>query len=726
MSTLEFQKLICGNIFKHGFNPFEKNNTISFSDRGIAVVYAPNGTGKTTLMKTLNGEKGSSFSLKYEHAEYENNSAGLFYVISDQTDRNIIQGTTRDFFLGEDIQREFALKDTIEGNRKVIIDNIISLLKTKYKISSGSSQLIKKITDPVIASFVGKVANSKNKAQSYSDEDLIQLFANIIKEESPEYDPAKMQFLFEDISGKNSIIIRILQLTATDISKNECINQIEENTEAIRVLQKFKDLHYCVVCDNDEIDPQSLLTRKSDNRDYIIQGLGESVANIIKDIIAAVSLTDPFQIKEYLSSAIRKGDFNYVQLLTNSIQEYLRYFNIILSADFYDIIHSTSIIENQAEYMALISDRTDFTDEDISYIREIAENCMGKSISLDRDENKRLLIKLDDKDFLNKEKNELPLSTGEQNFLSLTFEMLRAKNSPCRIVIVDDPISSFDSIYKNKIVFALIHILNEKQRLVLTHNIDVLRLMEAQFPKSFSLYLFNNTFEGMNGFIKLSAKERDMVINIEKLLGGLKENVLNYIQEPELFLISMIPFCRGYAMIQNDCDSKDALTNVMHGYKTETVDIALIYRKLFKIDNENTDIPQHLERSVESIMGINIEGKDILARDEYELLNKTLKHTFTYLFLRLLVEKTLVEKFDLRLTGTETLGMIIDRALPRDSSLEIKRIRVRLNSKKVLVNEFNHFEGNMSIFQPAIDISDEVLSKEKSSIIAIMEEIKRL
>lgn len=726
MATLEFQKLICGNIFKHGFNPFEKNNTISFSDRGIAVVYAPNGTGKTTLMKTLNGEKGSSFSLKYEHAEYENNSAGLFYVISDQTDRNIIQGTTRDFFLGEDIQREFALKDTIEGNRKVIIDNIISLLKTKYKITSGSSQLIEKITDLGISSFVRKVANSKNKAQSYSDEDLIHLFANIIKEESPEYDPAKMQFLFEDISGKNSIIIRILHLTATDISKNESINQIEENTEAIRVLQKFKDLHYCVVCDNDEIDPQSLLTRKSDNRDHIIKGLGESVANIIKDIIAAVSLTDPFQIKEYLSSAIREGDFNYVQLLTNSIQEYLRYFNIILSADFYDIIHSTSIIENQAEYMALISDRTDFTDEDISYIREIAENCMGKSISLDRDENKRLLIKLDDEDFLNKEKNELPLSTGEQNFLSLTFEMLRAKNSPCNIVIVDDPISSFDSIYKNKIIFALIHILNEKKRLVLTHNIDVLRLMEAQFPKSFNLYLFNNSNDGLNGFIMLSPKERDMVINIEKLLIGLRDNILDYVVDQELFLMSMIPFCRGYAMIQNDSDSKEALTNVMHGYKSESVDIASIYRSLFKISDDDNRLPRQLEISVESILEQNVDTVDIVARDEYPLLNKTLKHTFTYLFLRLYVEKTLVEKYDLSLNGKETLGLIIDKALPRNTSATIKSLRVRLNSKKVLVNEFNHFEGNMSIFQPAIDISDEVLSKEKASILAIMEEIKSL
>lgn len=447
MSTLEFNKLICGSIFRRGFNPFEENNTVTFSDRGIAVVYAPNGTGKTTLMKTLNGEEGSSFSLKYENAEYANNSSGLFYVISDQTDRNIIRGTTRDFFLGADIQREFALKDA---------------------------------------------------------------------------------------------------------------------------------------------------------------------------------------------------------------------------------------------------------------------------------------IKLNDEDFLNKEKNELPLSTGEQNFLSLTFEMLRAKNSPCNIVIVDDPISSFDSIYKNKIVFALIHILNEKKRLVLTHNIDVLRLMEAQFPKSFNLYLFNNSNDGLNGFIMLSPKERDMVINIEKLLIGLRDNILDYVVDQELFLMSMIPFCRGYAMIQNDSDSKEALTSVMHGYKTESVDIASIYRSLFKISDEDNRLPPQLEISVESILEQNVDTVDIVARDEYPLLNKTLKHTFTYLFLRLYVEKTLVEKYDLVLNGKETLGVIIDKALPRNTSATIKSLRVRLNSKKVLVNEFNHFEGNMSIFQPAIDISDEVLSKEKASILAIMEEIKSL
>ena len=38
-------------------------------------------------------------------------------------------------------------------------------------------------------------------------------------------------------------------------------------------------------------------------------------------------------------------------------------------------------------------------------------------------------------------------------------------------------------------------------------------------------------------------------------------------------------------------------------------------------------------------------------------------------------------------------------------------------SRKTLINEFNHFEGNMNIFQPAIDISDSSLKKEKEDIV---------
>jgi hypothetical protein len=44
-------------------------------------------------------------------------------------------------------------------------------------------------------------------------------------------------------------------------------------------------------------------------------------------------------------------------------------------------------------------------------------------------------------------------------------------------------------------------------------------------------------------------------------------------------------------------------------------------------------------------------------------------------------------------------------------------------SKKTLLNEFNHFEMDMNIFQPAIDITDKALIKEREQILNRLKEI---
>ena len=44
---------------------------------------------------------------------------------------------------------------------------------------------------------------------------------------------------------------------------------------------------------------------------------------------------------------------------------------------------------------------------------------------------------------------------------------------------------------------------------------------------------------------------------------------------------------------------------------------------------------------------------------------------------------------------------------------------------ETLLNEFNHFEGNLNIFQPAIDISDVMLNKEVAEIEDILEFYKK-
>lgn len=92
--------------------------------------------------------------------------------------------------------------------------------------------------------------------------------------------------------------------------------------------------------------------------------------------------------------------------------------------------------------------------------------------------------------------------------MSLTFEFLKAKNSSCPIVVIDDPISSFDSIYKNKVAYAIVKMLHNKKRIILTHNTDLLRLLHGQYKRSYKLYLLNNTDGEENGFIPLNNREQ--------------------------------------------------------------------------------------------------------------------------------------------------------------------------------------------------------------------------
>ena len=94
----------------------------------------------------------------------------------------------------------------------------------------------------------------------------------------------------------------------------------------------------------------------------------------------------------------------------------------------------------------------------------------------------------------------------------------------------------------------------------------------------------------------------------------------------------------------------------------------------------------------------------------------------------MLVEKTLVDHFRLTIRGDKQLTDIINMAFPRQAttntnSQRIKENRVFFTSRKTLVNEFNHFEGNMNIFQPAIDISKQALDKE---VQAIKEKLQQL
>ena len=86
------------------------------------------------------------------------------------------------------------------------------------------------------------------------------------------------------------------------------------------------------------------------------------------------------------------------------------------------------------------------------------------------------------------------------------------------------------------------------------------------------------------------------------------------------------------------------------------------------------------------------------------------------------MEKTLVKKYPINTNKYDQLGTIIGVAFRGKDNDNVSN-RIFLNSKKTLLNEFNHFEGNMNIFQPAIDITDTALKKEKDSILDFLNKL---
>jgi hypothetical protein len=389
---------------------------------------------------------------------------------------------------------------------------------------------------------------------------------------------------------------------------------------------------------------------------------------------------------------------------------------------------NTDLFSNYDEYSELIELQPELDSEELLYIQDIINESIGKDITIVRDEeSKNYKLKLGDKDLIGTERESMELSTGEQNFISLAFELLLARHSDKEYVILDDPISSFDSIYKNKIAFCIIKFLEAKKQIILTHNTDLIRLLDVQLNNCFNMYILNNVESGQNGFIPVSEKEKRLLINLHELvqLFQNKDNqLIPAIHNRKQFLMAMIPFMRGYAHISLDPnDYFGVLSGIMHGYSTGRIDVVPIYKQLFGFDFNCSEVI-----SVSDILNLDYNDLDILDKEQYPLLSDTLEQTLIYYYLRMKVEKELVDVFSITAHDMDTLNQIIRKAFncrETDEDFEQKRsFRVFFTSRKTLLNEFNHFEGNMNIFQPAIDITPSALQKEINGIEAKLDEVR--
>ena len=746
---LIFSGIKNGTIFEPEFQTLTPEiGTIDFRHKstpgGIAVVYAPNGTGKSSLTRVLGADAVSdelSFTATDETGAPV--TTGAFHIIPDQINRNVIRGKETDYLVGRQIRREYELRDRINNAFESAYTSLAGKYKSDFKVSKVGDFLLAQIQSlhdapyPTAFAYLRSIVSIKDHGKTINQNEFVGFIRN--DENKPniiEVDEDKKKWVIADCNRKSKITERIIGLDYHTIVASTDTIQIERHDDAIGILKKYHSLDACVVCDNHDFHGDVLLARKQANRKRIYDGLDQKTKELLDKVVrdSSLAVSDPFDIKRIVSEFIAGGDATELHQLQIELITCAHIIGDEMIDALFHCFDGTTLFRDFDEYSTLVLTQPQLDSEELLFIEDVINESIGKDITIERDpDSKNYKLKLGDKDLIGTERGSMELSSGEQNFISLAFELLLARHSDKEYVVLDDPISSFDSVYKNKIAFCIIKFLEGKKQIVLTHNTDLIRLLDVQVNNCFNLYILNNVEQGQNGFIPVNAQEKALLINLHELVKLFQNKVngergdaelIPAIKDRRQFLMAMVPFMRGYAHISLDPDDDfGTLSGIMHGYSTGSVDVVPIYKKLFGYDFESPEVI-----SVEDVLNVNCQDLDILDQEMFPLLSETLKQTLVYYHLRMKVEKELVDAFGISTRDMDTLNQIIQRAFrcrDTDADFEQKRnYRVFFTSRKTLLNEFNHFEGNMNIFQPAIDINPMALRKEINDIESKLTEVK--
>lgn len=309
------------------------------------------------------------------------------------------------------------------------------MLKDKFKISTTTNPLIGIVENDKLSAIIRDLANKNSRGAKTSIDALFVALKDIETTTLDDnFSEEKLNYFLIGYSDKKSLLHSVLKIKEPDITKVCNAQEIEENSAAIEILTHFQDKTKCVVCDFEGINSAELIDRKIKNRQAVIDSLTKQMQEFIDDVLKLLPTEDLFKIRECILKALDCGDYEIIKKLQDDILEYSHYFNCVLCNSFKEQSEITELEEKYSEYLKLISEKPDITEEDFIYIEEILSNSMAKKIAVTRDDNKNIKILLEEKEFLGKDREELPLSTGEQNFLSLCFEFLKAKNSSKELI----------------------------------------------------------------------------------------------------------------------------------------------------------------------------------------------------------------------------------------------------------------------------------------------------
>ncbi len=303
------------------------------------------------------------------------------------------------------------------------------------------------------------------------------------------------------------------------------------------------------------------------------------------------------KITSFDKNVFKQSDINNIDKILEDMKLEKSIFNFFSNDDFFEIV---DLINNAIEELrkqaldikvaigklqSVLKKTVSTSQKDINDFLESAG--ISYRVGINLDESGQAIATLQyvhDKELVQVDKIRNHLSWGERNAFSLVLFMFYAISENTELVVLDDPISSFDTNKK----YAIIHRMFSKQSGVLPRSFykkTVLMLTHDFEPIIDFGVVGKLPAEALNTkFIKNSKgvlKELD--IDFEQDIKPVVQALVSYVMDDTLGVVHRIAFLRKYFEhngIENHLDAYNVLSSLIHGRDT--------CRYM-----DNTDMPQN-------------------------------------------------------------------------------------------------------------------------------------
>ena len=270
-------------------------------------------------------------------------------------------------------------------------------------------------------------------------------------------------------------------------------------------------------------------------------------------------------------------------------------------------------------------------------------------------------------------------STGELNYIVFLINILEFEYSNRKNIVIDDPLSSYDIKKQYEIVFDIMSrlIKNQKKVIIFTHNINLINIINSQYPSKFSYYFIDSINNEIKNY-QLNIKDDGSILNIDELLDYIDDSL-----EEKQWIKLLI-----------DKDLKWEETSERH--------------KLFHYDEEYTD-----ELTGLSNMDLYnlVENFETITTGSFELMSA--KKILLLCSMRIWIEKKLTDNYNGKLNGNQLFPKIKEYFKHKENWKKDLHIEQEdLTKRKVMLNQNNHYKSQIIPFQYALSISTDELIRD--------------